>query len=264
MDKSFYVKRRSQASVQYHISVLCSIFYYITLTWLGVDRYEESKEKYLESAKMYEKTQALQPSDRKFSIFAATAYVDGHDFNRAGALFYGEGEFENAGNCWRRIKQYKMAADAYFKADILSTYLHISLCYQFKDELFTTLRYDVCCAGELQRWWVVFPGKTIYCSVQQSEELHSFRYRGITNINNNETIYGLLSPLINWLLCYQKHIYNFSHNGALHYHRQHKNNSKNNNKYNNEDKTIMCEFVNLFSPIANRRKFLSRYLRNNV
>jgi hypothetical protein len=84
-----------------------------------MDKFRESKQKFVKAAESFLIVQELRPQDRKFSEFAATTYIKAEEWVLAGGVYMKEKQFEQAAQVYLIPKNYSLAANAYLLASII-------------------------------------------------------------------------------------------------------------------------------------------------
>lgn len=85
-------------------------------------RTEEANIQLKEGAGFYVQVQALQPHDKKFSIFAVDLYKQANEWRLAAEVYWNIEDYVLSGECYMIAKVYDAAAKAFERAGIFYYY----------------------------------------------------------------------------------------------------------------------------------------------
>lgn len=86
-----------------------------------MDRNVDAIHKFRESADLFMQANAhpANETDKKLNKIAAKLFIRCQDWTKAADIFITEGEFSQAGECFRNAKKYDTAATCYAKVSII-------------------------------------------------------------------------------------------------------------------------------------------------
>lgn len=86
-----------------------------------MDKIVEAMSKFKEAAECFlaAHVHPEKETERKLNLFAAKLFQRCREFVKAGEIYFGEGDYVKAGDCFKAAKKYENASEAYFNAGIL-------------------------------------------------------------------------------------------------------------------------------------------------